>query len=139
MMPASRWAGGHRVDNLVAEDVISNGSTAQPFPLPDRAVSSQSMRWYDFHLWVQERLDAAGDFPAAGTQAWFDLPDTDERKWAGALAAADYHVLRVETAQETEDEASQAISAATDWGCVAQQVRDRREFQREHQWARRVS
>jgi hypothetical protein len=99
--------------------------------------ASRSVRWFDFHLWVQARLDAAGDYPMAGTQAWFDLDYGDRRKWAAALDAASHHIVRVQTCQEAECEASHAVSAAEDWGRVAQLNKDLEEFRRDHPWAAR--
>jgi hypothetical protein len=54
------------------------------------------------------------DLPIAGTQRWFDLPDSDPRKLAAVVSAAEYHALRMETAQQARAQASQAISGAAD-------------------------
>ena len=64
-------------------DRSTQSATTTP-PLPKHG-ASQAVRWFDFHLWVQERLDAVGEYPMAGTQAWFDLDDCDRRKWASVL------------------------------------------------------
>lgn len=90
-----------------------------------RSVSSQ-VRWWDFHEWVQPYLDAARDWPMVGSQAWFDLPDGDPRKWAAVLSAAEHWALRVETCQEARCEASHDVSAAENWFDIAQQIRQRR-------------
>jgi len=105
-----------------------------------RVGSATTVRWGDFHLeWAQPYLDAAGDWPMAGTQAWFDLPDTDARKWAAVVSAASHHVLRVETAQEAQRDASHAVSAAADWTAIGQHIRSRNEFYACRPWLKRVS
>jgi hypothetical protein len=114
-----------------------DGIQSPPLMANSRPCVSRSVRWYDFHLCVQERLDAAGDYPMAGTQAWFDLDDADPRKTAAVLAAASMHIQRVEACQIAECEASHAISAAADWGEIAQYSRDRGEFAAQHPWAAR--
>jgi hypothetical protein len=90
-------------------------------------IASQSVRFWDVHCFVQPWLDAAGEWPMAGTQAWFDLGATHPRKWAALLDAARHHALRCETAQAALAEASRDISAAADWGAVANEIRRRRE------------
>lgn len=102
-------------------------------------VSSQQVCWWSFRQWYQQWTGPHLDAPMAGTPAWSDLDDTDHRKWAAVLSAAEHHVLRVETAQDAQAQASQAISGAADWTHIATQVRNHAEFLRDHPWARRVS
>jgi hypothetical protein len=83
--------------------------------------SDDEVCWWDFHQWVQPYLDELGDWPMVASPAWFDLDDTDPRKWAAVLSAAEHWTLRVETYQQTVGrpdplaEASRAISAAENW------------------------
>ena len=105
--------------------------------VPDRHVSSQQVRWFDFHLWCARWLDTVDHFPLAGTTAWFALPDDDPKKKTAVLFAASCHVQRMEAAQEAECEASHAVSAGAPWGQIAQRVQSRREFESEHPWAKR--
>jgi hypothetical protein len=67
----------------------------------------------------------ANHLPVAGTPAWCALSDDDPAKLVALAVAGEHHVLRVETAQEALAQASQAISACTDWSTVAQRVRNR--------------
>ncbi len=87
---------------------------------------NQQVSWWDVHEFVAPYLDAAA--PMAGTPAWCDLPDTDPAKWAALLDAARHWALRVETCQQAECEASQAISAAYDWAAISVEIRRHREF-----------
>jgi hypothetical protein len=76
--------------------------------------------------YLQPYLDAAGPLPMVGTPAWCDLDDTDPRKLAALLDAAQHWALRVETCQEQLAEASHDISAAADWSSVATEIYSRR-------------
>jgi hypothetical protein len=73
-----------------------------------------------------------------GTPAWCDLSDHDPAKWAALIDAAQHWALRIETAQEMQCQASQAISESADWTGIARRIRDRDAFRRENAWARRV-
>lgn len=108
---------------------------------PAYRTGSATVRWWDFHEQhvLQPYLDVAGDFPLAGTQAWFDLPDTDPAKWAAVLFAASHHVLRMETAQEARCEASRAVSGAADWAAIGREIKTRNDFYRAKPWLKRVS
>lgn len=85
-------------------------------------IASQQVSWWSVHRWVQRYLDAAGNYPPAGTPAWCELADGDRRKWAALLDAAQHHVLRVELAQEARAEASKAVAGGDDWSTVAQRI-----------------
>ena len=85
-------------------------------------LESQQVSFWDVHVFVQRYLDTVGHHPAAGTPAWSELADGDRRKWAALLAAAEHHVLRVETAQEQRAEASRDISAAGDWSSISRNM-----------------
>jgi hypothetical protein len=102
-----------------------------------RCTSSQQVSWWDVHEHVAPILEAVGDWPMAGTPAWCALPDDDPRKLAALLDAAQHWVLRVETCQVAECEASHAISAAADWGAVGRRIRDHNEFYQARPWLRR--
>jgi hypothetical protein len=97
-------------------------------------VHSQQVSWWPVHEFVQRYLDTAGHYPAAGTPAWCELADGDRRKWAALLAAAEHHVLRVETAQEQAAAAAKDVAAAADWSAIAQGGRDRAEFYQARPW-----
>lgn len=97
-------------------------------------MNSRQVRWFDFHEWVQPYLDAAGEWPMVGSQAWFDLPDDDPRKFAAICDAAQHFALRLETCQQARAEASRAVSAAEDWTQVAREIRNREEFRAARPW-----
>jgi hypothetical protein len=61
-----------------------------------------------------------------GTPAWCDLDDTDPRKLAALLDAAQHWALRLETSQTAECEASHAVSRSADWSEVATEIYYRR-------------
>lgn len=88
-------------------------------------IASQQVSWWSVHRWVQRYLDAAGNYPPAGTPAWCELADGDRRKWAALLDAASHHVLRVETAQQQRAQAAKDIAAAEDWSAFAHRMRSR--------------
>jgi hypothetical protein len=98
------------------------------------AIESQQVSFWDVHMFVQRYLDTAGHYPAAGTPAWRELPSGDRRKWAALLAAAEHHVLRVETAQEALAEASRDIGTAADWSDVARELLQRAAFRKDLPW-----
>ena len=102
-------------------------------------MNNTQVRWWDFHLWAQPYLEAAGQWPMAGTQAWFDLPDSDPRKWAAVIDGAQHHALRVEVGQLAECEASSAISAGANWAAIANRIRQQREFYAARPWLKRVA
>ncbi|OBG51840.1 MULTISPECIES: DUF2742 domain-containing protein [unclassified Mycobacterium] len=89
-------------------------------------MGSATVRFWDFHQWVRPYLDAAGDWPMAGSQPWFDLPDNHPAKWAAVLDAARHHVLRVECGQERLAEASREVASAADWRSIAAAIFARR-------------
>jgi len=100
-------------------------------------IASRTTDWWSVRSFVAPYLDAAGDYPMAGTLAWQELPAADARKWAALLDAASHHILRVETAQEARAEAAKAVAAAADWPRVAQEIRQREAFREAQPWARR--
>jgi hypothetical protein len=57
----------------------------------------------------------------AGTPAWCLLADGDPVKLAAIYDAAQHWILRVETCQVAECEASHDVSAAIDWSTVARE------------------
>jgi hypothetical protein len=93
------------------------------------AMGSAQVSWWSVHEWVQPYLEPylddagalpiAGALPMAGSPDWCALEDTDPRKLAALLDAAQHWALRVETAQEARCEASRAVSAAADWSGIA--------------------
>ncbi|ORB87511.1 hypothetical protein B1987_13720 [Mycobacterium kansasii] len=86
------------------------------------------MSWWSTHQFIQQlraQLNC-GPTPAAGTPEWQQLDHADPRKLLALADAGQHHVLRVETAQEQQAEASKALAAAADWPAVASSIRRRR-------------
>ena len=104
-----------------------------------QATSAQSVNWWDIHQFVAPVLAQAGSWPMAGTPAWCALADDDPAKLAALYSIAENCALHIETAQQAEAQASQAISAAVDWSVIARQVRERQDWLAAHPWARRVT
>jgi hypothetical protein len=102
-------------------------------------VSSQQVSWWDVHLFVEQLLAEVGDWPMAGTPEWCALDDDDPAKTAALLDAAQHWILRVETCQAAECEASSDVSAAADWGQIGRQIRQHNEFYAEKPWLRRAA
>lgn len=100
-------------------------------------IASQQVSWWSVHRWVQRYLDAAGDYPPAGTPAWCELADGDRRKWAALLDAAQHHVLRVEVAQEQQGRAAKDVATGEDWSAVADRIRNRAELFSARPWLKR--
>jgi hypothetical protein len=103
------------------------------------APGSQQVRWWDLREWVEPHLADVGDWPMVATQAWFDLDDSDPRKMAALLAAAQHWALRVETCQQALAEASREISNAADWSGIASQSLGRAQLYAERPWLKRVT
>jgi hypothetical protein len=103
------------------------------------APGSQQVRWWDLREWMEPHLADVGDWPMVATQAWLDLDDTDPRKLAAVLDAAQHWALRVETCQAAECEASHAVSGAADWSGIASQFLGRAMFYAERPWLKRIT
>ncbi|MGB5796883.1 MAG: DUF2742 domain-containing protein [Mycolicibacter algericus] len=99
-------------------------------------IASRTTDWWSVYSFVAPFLDAAGDYPMAGTISWRELPDDDPRKWAALLDGASHHILRVEHNQRALAEASEAVAASTDWGKVARELLQLDGFRRAHPWSR---
>ncbi|MGV0081725.1 DUF2742 domain-containing protein [Mycobacterium colombiense] len=106
----------------------------------DYRQSSRQVAWFEVALWRDRMLERLGvqNFPMVGTPAWCALPDDHPVKLAAASDAAQHWALRVDTAQEAQAAASQAISGAEDWSAIAKANRGRAEFAAANPWARRV-
>lgn len=124
-------------------------------PIPNQQVS-----WWDVHEHVVSVLAKAGSWPTAGTPAWCALPDSDPRKLAALLDAAQHWALRLETCQaeqgrakrwaecatrhavirkkSAEYQASHAISAAADWAAISRRIRSEADFYAERPFLKRV-
>jgi Protein of unknown function (DUF2742) len=102
-------------------------------------MANRQVSWWSVHEHVAPLLAQAGDWPMAGTPEWCDLDDTDPRKTAALLDAAQHWALRLETNQQSECEASRAVSAAADWSAIAAQLYQRAQFFAERPWLKRVS
>lgn len=100
--------------------------------------AARAVSFWEVHQYVDRALAGAGEFPMAGTPDWCSLADDDPRKLAAVLDAGQHHALRIEMAQEAQAEASKAIAASADWKRIADELRQLREFQAAHPWARRV-
>jgi hypothetical protein len=90
------------------------------------ATTSRSVDWWAVHQLVAPLLGSIGTWPVAGSIAWRQLDDDDPRKWAALLDAARHWALRIETAQAASAQASQNVSAATDWSAIARSHQSRR-------------
>ncbi|HEU0191427.1 MAG TPA: DUF2742 domain-containing protein [Mycobacterium sp.] len=101
-------------------------------------VESRSVSFWETHLWCEQKIDGI-DFPMIGTPQWCRLSDDDPAKMAAVYDAAQHHALRVETAQESRKQASDAVSEAADWKHVAQELTQRSAFHAGHPWARRTA
>jgi hypothetical protein len=101
---------------------LASADTQQSSP-----TESQQVSFWSVHEHVQPVLDEVGSWPMAGTPQWCALDETHPAKTAALLDAARHWALRVETCQEAECEASQAVSAAADWSAIANEIRRRRE------------
>jgi Protein of unknown function (DUF2742) len=121
------------------KDIVSQ-VRPQPSSVEGGATSSQEVSWWCVHQFLEAALAQAniGPLPWAGTPAWCELSDGDPRKLLALAIAGEHHVLRVETAQAAMAEASQAISAADDWGRVGQRIRQHNEFYADRPWLKRV-
>lgn len=87
--------------------------------------ASQQVAWWPVHRFLNSALARAnaGPLPLAGTPAWMDLTDTDQRKLLALAVAGEHHALRMEIAQEAIAEASKAVAAAEDWPAIARTIR----------------
>lgn len=93
---------------------------------PQRAGSppSQQRSWWAVHEFLEAVVQQAnyGPIPAAGTPSWCAMGDGDPRKLLAVAIEGEHTVLRIETAQEQQAEASKEVAAATDWPAVARRV-----------------
>lgn len=109
--------------------------------------NSRAVAWWPVLCFVADVLgvepaavpDHAQHVPVLGTPAWCALPDDAPGKLAGVLHGGIHHALRLDVAQEARAEASQALSAATDWRAVAGQLGALRAWREKNPWARRVT
>jgi hypothetical protein len=104
-------------------------------PAPNQQVS-----WWCVHEYVATRLAAVETWPMLGTPEWCSLDDDDPRKLVALLDGAQHYALRLEvqTELQAKTQASQAISAAADWGAVGRRLRDHNEFYTARPWLKRV-
>jgi hypothetical protein len=129
--PAANGTGPtHNLSTAKSATHPCNGKTSEP-------CVSQAVSWWSAHEFVEPVLARVGSWPMVGSVEWCQLPDDDPAKIASIFDAAQHWALRVETAQEQMAEASRAISAAADWGEIAQRNKDLADFRRDHPWAPR--
>jgi hypothetical protein len=84
---------------------------------------SRMVAWWPVHEFIAQALAQANAVPpVAGTPAWQALADTDPLKLLAVAVAGEHHVLRVETAQDQQAEASKAIAESADWPAVAREI-----------------
>lgn len=88
---------------------------------------SRTVCWWPTHLFIADLLARFGiedgaRLPYPGTLAWLELDDSDPKKRAALLVAADHAVLSLELDQESRADASKAIAAGGDWSALAQRV-----------------
>jgi hypothetical protein len=74
-----------------------------------------------------------------GTTEWCALDESDPRKLAALLDAAQHWALHLEINQEARAEASKTVSAAADWRAVAQEINQRHNFYAERPWLKRAA
>ena len=98
---------------------------------------SRTVSWWSVHEYVTEFIGTLTDWPMAGTPEWCDLDDYDPRKLAAVLNAGSHHSLRIETAQESQAEASKAVAAAVDWRQIAEQIHKLHTWRSTRPWATR--
>lgn len=91
------------------------------------APPSQQRAWWPVHQFLEALVAQAnyGPIPAAGTPLWCALSDGDPRKLLAVAIDGEHHVLRMETAQEQQAEASKVIAAAVDWTQISRDIRHR--------------
>lgn len=90
------------------------------------AIDSRTVAWWPVHEFVAALIAQAGTPPTAGTPAWCALADGDPAKLLALAVAGEHHVLRMETAQEQQAEASKAVAASADWAAVSRSLQRRR-------------
>lgn len=88
---------------------------------PHRRHLSRQVNWWSVYEFVQSLLDDVGGWPGAGTPEWQALDDTDPAKVAGVLVAGLHWSLRIDCLQADMAQASQAVSAAADWGAISRE------------------
>jgi Protein of unknown function (DUF2742) len=122
---------------LAAPHCATDGGIGKPPGGGVVAMSSRQISWYEPYLFAASLAERLGvdSCPVAGTAAWRALDDSDPAKLLAVVWAGVHWSLRIDTLQAAMAEASQEISTMANWGEVAQQVREREEFRREHPWA----
>jgi hypothetical protein len=86
-------------------------------------ITSRQVAWFEVYSFVAPLLARLDSWPAAGTPAWTALADDDPRKLAAVLESGVRWSLRVDTEQELLAAASSDVSAAADWGSIANRLR----------------
>lgn len=83
------------------------------------ATTSRTVDWWSVWEYVAPLLAQVQRWPMAGTLTWQRLADDDPTKLASIYQAAAEMALRYESTQAALAEASQDISAGTDWRAFA--------------------
>ncbi|WP_081283334.1 DUF2742 domain-containing protein [Mycobacterium asiaticum] len=104
------------------------GST-QHFNAPVRhePTASRELDWLTVAQFCDPLVARFDSLPLPGSPEWVALPDCDPAKVAAVLQVGRYWVFDHSCRQEALTEASQAISAAADWGDLSRQIRQRRD------------
>lgn len=102
-------------------------------------IHARTISWFEVHEFVQALTEGVGPLPWPGTLEWLELPDDDPRKVAAVLRAGVLWALNESARQEAMAEASQAISAALDWGEIGRQIQQRESFYAAKPWLRRAA
>lgn len=100
-------------------------------------IDSKSVAFWPVHEFVSALVALVDTLPVAGTPAWQAMADGDPRKLLAVAVAGEHHVLRVETAQEAQAEASKAVAASADWSTVSREIAQRRAFRAANPWSKR--
>lgn len=88
--------------------------------------ASREVRFYPVYQLLSPLLTDPSLIP--GTPVWCQLNDTDPAKWQAILWAAVWWAVGEECRQDAVADAGEQISAAEDWGRVAQEVQRRRDI-----------
>lgn len=105
-------------------------------------MTDQPITWEPVHTFVGRLLAGRSTTIICGTPDWIQLDDDDPAKVAALLQAGSRWCLEMEIAQIEQqrlDAKASAIdiSQARDWAAVAQRIRDRDAFYRDHPDLRR--
>lgn len=105
-------------------------------------MTDRLITWEPVHAFVGRLLAGRTTHITAGTPEWIALDDDDPRKTTAVLIAGSRWALeqsldQLDDRRAAAKEAAVDIAEARDWAVVAQRIRDRDAFYREHPDLRR--